>query len=123
MAYNSVASLSAGQVSVQDLDVSGGTYLAVTAVAGPTASAAADVSIQVFPYDDNPTGGQGGTNRALVPIPLPVAVTSPANTLVSSKANATAVFFVGGYTKVQIQVKNNNAGALPVAYSYDFQRA
>lgn len=119
MAYASNAAVAPAGTLNQDVTVHGGTYLAVTAVAGPTATALGDVSVAVFPYDDNPaTGGV-----ALAPIQVPLAAAQPTNTLVANKAYATAVYFIAGYTKVQIQVKNNNAGALPVAISFDFKRA
>lgn len=123
MAYKSSTSVAAAGSLTQDINVHGGTYLAVTAQAGPTATAAADVSITVFPYDDNPGGGSGGTASAIAPIQVPLAAAQPANTLVSNIAYATAIYLIAGYTKVQIQVKNNNAGALPVAFSFDQKRA
>jgi hypothetical protein len=72
----------------------------------------------VLPYDDNPQA----SGTVLAPIPLP-AISSAAGVLSGGKAYQLSTYLVAGLAKVQVQAKNNNAGALPVAITYDFKQA
>jgi len=104
-------------VLAQDLTVSEEEWLTVIAVAGPTATAAGDISVAVLPYlSDRP--GASGQNAPLAPATLPLAVTTQepgtAAVLAAGKAYVLARYAVTGLDKVQVQAKNNNVGTLPV---------
>lgn len=120
-----------GTTLTQDVNVSGVEFLTILALAGPTATAAGDITLVVQPYrDDKPdpvtypgaTGPSSGTNTGagptLAPIALPTLEASAA-VLVANVAYVWARYRVAGMHRVQIQAKNNNAGTLPVEIDFD----
>jgi hypothetical protein len=115
----------------QDVRVGGAEFLSVLCLAGPTATAASDISFIVQPYRDDladkttypgSTGPSSGTNTGagptLAPISLPTLETAAA-VLVSNVAYIWARYRVAGLHTVQIIAKNNNVGTLPVEIDFD----
>jgi hypothetical protein len=115
----------------QDVRVGGAEFLSVLCLAGPTATAAGDISFTVQPYRDDladkttypgsvgPSSGTStGAGPTLAPIALPVLESSAA-VLVSNVAYVWARYRVAGLHTVQIIAKNNNVGTLPVEIDFD----
>jgi hypothetical protein len=99
-------SLGAGAVSNLEASVGASDFITVEGDLGPTASAAGDLTVQVFPY--SPDGS------TLMGTPLtPVAGIGYAGTLVAAHSQLVQRFDVMGIDKVRVVFKNNNAGALP----------
>lgn len=119
MARVTSSSVAAGATLNQDVQLGGNEWLTVIAVVGTSgnaAGAAGDVSVNVLPYlDDAAPGSSTGT---LSPLTLGTADTVAA-TLSSSRAYILARYRVAGLRRVQIQAKNNNAGAKPVEINFD----
>jgi hypothetical protein len=120
-----------GTTLTQDVRCGGSEFLSVLALAGPTATAAGDITLVVQPYRDDladkttypgSTGPSSGTSTGagptLAPIALPVLETTAA-VLVGNVAYVYARYRVAGLHSVQIQAKNNNVGTLPVEIDYD----
>jgi hypothetical protein len=115
----------------QDVVVGGSEFLTVLALAGPTATAAGDISVTLQQYRDDKadpvtypgsTGPSSGTSTGsgptIAPINVPTLETSAA-VLVSNVAYVWARYRVAGLHRVQIQAKNNNVGTLPVEIDFD----
>jgi hypothetical protein len=115
LAVVSNASVASGSTLNQDVDTAQASQLSVLGVVGPTATAAGDVSIAVFPYRESATGVSTAPVLGIAAIP---ALAAGAAVLGGNLAELAQSFNVAGYAKVQIQVKNNNVGALPVEIDY-----
>lgn len=98
----------------QDVKLAGSEFLTVLAQAGPTATAAGDITLTVQQYVDAANTG----DPVLAPINIPTLETSAA-VLVGGIAYVWARFRVSGISKAQIQAKNNNVGTLPVEIDFD----
>lgn len=128
---NKTASQATGTTLLQDVNVSGVEFLTILALAGPTATAAGDITLVVQPYRDDKadattypgsTGPSSGTSTSAGPTLAPIALPtleSTAAVLVSNIAYVFARYRVAGLHRVQIQAKNNNAGTLPVEIDFD----
>lgn len=104
----------------QDVAVGETENLVVTAVVGNAsnaAGAAGDVSIQVFPILDDAVQLTPDAPATVIPIAITASDTGAA-VLSANRAYTWGRFKVGGFYRVQIQVKNNNASAKPVEISY-----
>lgn len=106
----STGTIGAGATLTQDVVVGGSQFLTVIGIIGPTATAAGDVSVQVFPFLDDPNGA--GLEQTVTDLPLPT-VDAVAAILASSKAQILGRYRVSGIRRVRISLKNNNVGALP----------
>lgn len=110
----SSSNIASGATLNQDVVLGASEWLTVIAIVGPTATAAADVSVNVQPYTDE----SSTVAPVLAPLNLPTA-DAVAAVLSASRAYIFARYRVAGIRKVQIQAKNANVGALPV--EIDFQ--
>lgn len=105
----STGTIAAGGTLTQDVVLGGSQFLTVIGIIGPTATGAADVSVQVFPFLDDPNGA--GVEQTVTDLPLPT-VDSVAAVLANNKAQILARYRVSGIRRVRIALKNNNVGAL-----------
>lgn len=103
------ASLNAAATLTLDVPVGGLEILHVITQVGPTATAAGDNVTNVVTYLVN--SGAGST-PVLDAEPAPL-FTTKVNTLVGSKAWQHQQYNVKGLDLVQVQLTNNNVGALP----------
>jgi hypothetical protein len=119
MARTASASVGTGATLNQDVEIGGAEYLNVIGITGTAANAASangDISIVVLPYMDDAVGS-GLPTLGPTTLNLPVLDVGP-NVLVSSRAWIQSRFRVAGIQRVQIQAKNNNAGAKPVEINF-----
>jgi len=105
------ASLGAGAQQVFDASVGASDFITVEGSAGPGATAAGDLSVQVFPYMAD------GVTISGTPLPA-VAATGYAGTLSGGYSQLLQKYDVAGVDMVRVIFKNNNAGALPVVCSW-----
>jgi hypothetical protein len=113
LAKKVTASVAAGATVTQDVLLGATETLTVIAAVGPTATASGDVVVTVQPYTDE----DRGSPSVLAPMALN-AFDAVGPTLVAGQAWKLSQFKVAGYRRVQIQVKNNNVGALPVEFTF-----
>lgn len=93
-------SVNAGASVVQDANTSGADELTVEV--DQNGSAVGDVVVTVFPYEAD--------GLTLMPVPLPTIQTIT-NVATGGKVYAVQRFDVTAFERVQVQIKNNNAGA------------
>lgn len=108
---NTVASLGAGATSIMEASVAGTDFITLDGDLGPTATAAGDLTAQVFPYAPD------GNTLMGTPIP-PVAGFGYAGTLLAAHSQLMQKYDVSGIDHVRVIFKNNNVGALPLNCSW-----